>query len=75
MPSDKRYNPLSGHPFVLFQAARQAENFQSAELVRAMELLLEANRKLVSSDADEARVLQQVLVEIVGIGPARGQRR
>jgi DNA polymerase-3 subunit delta len=75
MPADKRYNPLSVHPFVLFQAARQAENFQSAELVRAMELLLEANRKLVSSDADEARVLQQVLVEIVGIGVARPQRR
>lgn len=75
MPADKRYNPLSVHPFALFQAARQAENFQSAELVRAMELLLEANRKLVSSDADEARVLQQVLVEIVGIGVARPQRR
>jgi hypothetical protein len=36
-----------------------------------MEALLEANRKLVSSDADEARVLQQVLIEIIGVGKPR----
>ncbi len=71
MPSDKRYNPLTIHPFVLFQAQLQAQNYTSDELVRAMGLLLEANRKLVSSDADEARVLQQVLVEIVGAGIAQ----
>jgi len=68
MPKDKRYNPLALHPFVMFQALRQAENYRSEELVRGMEALLEANRKLVSSDADEARVLQQVLIEIIGIG-------
>jgi DNA polymerase-3 subunit delta len=71
MPTDKRYNPLVIHPFVLFQAQLQAQNYASDELVRGMGLLLEANRKLVSTDADEARVLQQVLVEIVGAGAAR----
>jgi hypothetical protein len=50
---------------------RQAENYRSEELVRGMEALLEANRKLVSSDADEARVLQQVLIEIIGVGKSR----
>jgi DNA polymerase-3 subunit delta len=69
MPEDRRFNPLQLHPFVLFQALRQSANYQTAELVRAMQLLLEANRKLVGSDADEARVLQQVLVEIVGVRP------
>lgn len=71
MPRDKRYNPLALHPFVMFQALRQAENYRSEELVRGMEALLEANRKLVSSDADEARVLQQVLIEIIGVGKQR----
>ncbi len=71
MPQDKRYNPLLIHSYVLFQAARQSRNYQTPELVLAMERLLEANRKLVSSSADEARVLQQVLVEIIGVPAAR----
>lgn len=70
LPADRRFNPLASHPFTLFQAMRQTDNYETAELVRAMELLLEANRKLVSSDLDDALVLQQVLVEITGL-PAR----
>ena len=35
------------------------------ELVRAMDLLLQCNRRLVSSGLDEALVLQQTLVQIV----------
>lgn len=75
LPSDKRFNPGSIHPFVLFQSLRQAENYQSDELVVAMERLLEANRKLVSSDADESRILQQVLVDIIGSGRPRPANR
>jgi DNA polymerase III subunit delta len=70
LPADRRYNPLAGHPFVVFQALRQVGNYQLPELVNAMERLLEANRQLVSSDLDEALVLQRVMVEIVG-PPAR----
>jgi hypothetical protein len=40
------------------------------ELVRAMELLLECNRKLVSSNLEEALVLQQTLVQIVSPSPS-----
>jgi hypothetical protein len=53
----------------LFQAFKQTDNYTSAELVAAMGLLLEANRKLVGSDADEAIVLQQTLTAIVGLRP------
>lgn len=67
LPSDKRFNPLASHPFVLFQAMRQAGNYRIEELVDAMEVLLDANRKLVGSDLDEAMVLQQAAVEIVGL--------
>lgn len=67
LSGDKRFNPLAGHPFVAFRASQQADNYETAELVVAMESLLEANRKLVSSDADEALVLQKVLVDILGL--------
>ena len=67
MPTDRRFNPLASHPFVLFQAMKQAANYRTEELVEAMGLLLEANRKLVSADLDEALVLQQAAFRIVGI--------
>jgi DNA polymerase-3 subunit delta len=65
LPADRRFNPLSMHPFVLHKALAQTANYTSEELVRAMGLLLDANRRLVSSQLDEALVLQQTLVEIV----------
>jgi hypothetical protein len=36
-----------------------------------MDLLLQANRKLVSSSLDDSLVLQQTLVQIVGDGAPR----
>jgi len=67
LPADRRFNPLAGHPFVLFQALKQSGNYRIEELVDAMATLLDANRKLVGSDLDEAMVLQQAAVEIVGL--------
>jgi DNA polymerase III delta subunit len=67
MPTDRRFNPLASHPFVLFQAMKQAANYRTEELVEAMGILLESNRKLVSADLDEALVLQQAAFRIVGI--------
>ena len=78
LPADRRFNPLSMHPFMLHKALAQTVNYTSEELVRAMSLLLEANQRLVSSQLDEALVLQQTLVEIVrgesGQLPSGGQR-
>ena len=67
MPADRRFNPLASHPFVLFQAMKQAAHYQTGELVEAMEILLEANLRLVSADLDEALVLQQAAIRIVGL--------
>ena len=64
LPSDRRFNPLASHPFVLFQAMRQTDNYDLPELIRAMELMLEANRSLVSSGLDEAIVLQKLVLDI-----------
>jgi len=74
LPADKRFNPFAGHPFPAFQALRQTERWDLAELIRAMDVLLEANLQLVSSGLDEAVVLQRAVVEIIGTAPpARGR--
>lgn len=73
LPADRKFNPLASHPFVLFKAFRQTENYTSAELISAMDALLQCNRKLVSSDLDEALVLQQTLITIVGLKPSNSR--
>jgi DNA polymerase III delta subunit len=65
-PQDRRYSPLGVNPYVLFKALPQAGNYTAGELVRAMETLLECNRRLVSSGMEERMVLQQGLVGIIG---------
>lgn len=64
LPTDKRFNPLALNPYVLFRALPQAKKYSRDELVRAMDLLLRCNRRLVSSGLDKALVLQQIVVEI-----------
>lgn len=64
-PDDKKFNPLAMNPYVLFKALSQVGRYSMEELVRAMGLLLECNRRLISSSLDESLVLQQTLVQIV----------
>ena len=65
LPGDRRFNPLSLNPYVLYKALPQVKKYSSAELVQAMDVLLRCNQRLVSSNLDEALVLQQALVQIV----------
>lgn len=64
-PTDKKFNPLALNPYVLYKALTQVKKYSTSELVRAMELLLRCNQRLVSSGLDEAIVLQHTLVQIV----------
>lgn len=64
-PEDRRFNPLALNPYVLFKALPQIRHYTQAELIRAMEVLLECNQRLVSSSLDESLVLQQALVQVV----------
>jgi len=66
LPADKRFNPRSINPYVLYKALPQVKLYSQAELVRAMDLLFQCNYRLVSSSLDESLVLQQTLVQIVG---------
>ena len=65
LPEDRRFNPRSINPYVLYKALPQVKRYSQGELVRAMDLLLQCNQRLVSSGLDEALVLQQTLVQIV----------
>jgi DNA polymerase III subunit delta len=65
LPEDKRFNPLTINPYVLYKALPQVKRYSQAELIRAMDLLFQCNHRLVSSSLDESLVLQQTLVEIV----------
>jgi DNA polymerase III subunit delta len=65
LPADKKFNPLALNPYVLYKALPQVKRYSEAELVRAMDLLLRCNQRLVSSGLEEALVLQQTLVQIV----------
>ena len=65
LPADKKFNPLALNPYVLYKALPQVKKYGHGELVRAMDLLLRCNQRLVSSGLDESLVLQQALVQIV----------
>jgi DNA polymerase-3 subunit delta len=65
LPEDRKFNPLALNPYVLYKVLPQVGKYSQGELVRAMDLLLRCNQRLVSSGLDEALVLQQTLVQIV----------
>jgi DNA polymerase-3 subunit delta len=65
LPEDKKFNPLAMNPYVLFRAMGQARHYTQAELIAAMDLLLDCNQKLISRNLDPSLVLQQALVRIV----------
>ena len=74
LPEDRRYSPLGINPYVLYKAMQQAVRYSTAELIQAMELLLQCNRRLVGSGLNPAMVIQQTLVQIVGTGGPRQTR-
>jgi DNA polymerase-3 subunit delta len=65
LPAERKFNPLALNPYVLYKALPQVKKYTSSELVRAMDVLLRCNQRLVSSGLDKALVLQQALVQIV----------
>jgi DNA polymerase-3 subunit delta len=65
LPADRKFNPLALNPYILFKALPQARKYQQPELIRAMDLLLRCNQRLVSSGLDASLVLQQALVQII----------
>ena len=50
---------------MLYNSLAHARNYSSEELVEAMELLLTANQRFVTSSSDEALIFQETLFKIV----------
>ncbi|HVM60747.1 MAG TPA: DNA polymerase III subunit delta [Verrucomicrobiae bacterium] len=48
----------------LYRCALAAKNFSTRELIRAMDLLLDANRQLVSTQLDDRLVLEETIAKI-----------
>ncbi|HXI85635.1 MAG TPA: DNA polymerase III subunit delta [Verrucomicrobiae bacterium] len=48
----------------LYRCALAAKNFTTTELIRAMDLLLEANRQLVTTQLDDRLVLEEAIAKI-----------
>ena len=71
VPADRRFNPLALNPYVLYKALPQVKHYTQSELVRAMDLLLLCNQRLVSRGLDESLVLQQALVQIAARAETR----
>lgn len=65
MPKDSKFNPKSISPFVFFRALSQVGNYSEEELTRGMRLLLEGNRKMVSSGLDPGDILRDTALRIV----------
>ncbi|HEV8541070.1 MAG TPA: DNA polymerase III subunit delta [Verrucomicrobiae bacterium] len=72
LPPDRKFNPLAMHPYMLYNSLAHTKNYTSEELIRAMELLLTANQRLVTTSADAALVFQDTLIKIVQPPPNRG---
>jgi DNA polymerase-3 subunit delta len=66
MPEDRKHNPMAINPYVLFRALGQSRHYSRAELIEAMDLLLECNQKLISRNLDPSLLLQQTLIQIIG---------
>jgi len=69
VPEDRRFNPKTINPYVLYKALPQVKRYSQEELIRAMDLLFQCNHRLVSSSLDESLVVQHALVQIVGAKP------
>jgi DNA polymerase-3 subunit delta len=63
-PADRKFSPLGINPYVLFRAAQQSRNYQTAELVRAMERLLRCQIELITSSGESTLVLQRAVMDI-----------
>ncbi len=58
----------------LFFCAKASRNFTTAELIRAMDILQEANIRLVSTQLDDRLILEETCTRIVGL-PKRAPAR
>jgi DNA polymerase-3 subunit delta len=57
---------LSVHPFRAYKMCESAESFSDRGLSKALNMLLDANRKLVSGGGEPRIILEQLIINIAG---------
>ncbi len=67
-PDDRRFNPMSQNPYVIFRTVSQVGHYSQAELVRALSGLMECNTRLISVGDDASALLRQCVIDIVLAG-------
>ena len=64
-PSDRRFNPLSQNPYVIFRVIAQVGNYRQSELVNSLSALMECNTRLVSVGDDAGSLLRECVINII----------
>ncbi len=59
---------VSQHPFVVYQALKNAERFTRAELAGYLELLVRTDLALKTTGQDPRLLLERVLITVCGAG-------
>jgi DNA polymerase III delta subunit len=64
-PSDRRFNPLSQNPYVIFRTVAQVGHYKQSELVRALASLMACNTRLISVGDDPSSILRECVIDII----------
>ena len=64
-PSDRRFNPLSQNPYVIFRTVAQVGHYKQSELVRALDSLMACNTRLISVGDDPSSILRECVIDII----------
>ncbi|MDD2707409.1 MAG: DNA polymerase III subunit delta [Verrucomicrobiae bacterium] len=64
LPSDRKLNPLAGHPFMIWKASAGLRHYTTRELRQALNTLLECNELMFSSGGLPGNLLKDALIRI-----------
>ena len=64
LPESKQFNILLQHPYAAYQVFKSANSFDQAELLVALEKILQVDTKLKTSDVDPSILLEQLVCEL-----------
>lgn len=62
---DRRFSLLAQNPYVISNAMKQVGRYRESDLVRILEVLLEANQQMVFASVDSISVLRECVIKIV----------
>ena len=64
-PSDRRFNPMSQNPYVIFRTVSQVGHYRQSELVGALASLMACNTRIISVGDDPSSILRECVIDII----------